>query len=175
MSGMSAWVTSDTTRWRRALTGSVRKSMAVTRNPPQARGFVYARPRAPSAVQAIRPAGAYMTIRMRVLSEPQKVTPSGNVIQLCPTLANRKRDPVAGGCGFAGRPSDRTPGRHVTGLLYRWGLRWGHPKVSRDLRAPKSDLQRRAGICRRGWASRLWVECSRPVAPKGDIRRQDSK
>ena len=85
--------------------------------------------------------GAYTTIRMRVLSEPQKVTPSGNVIQLCPTLANRKRDAVAGECGFAGRPSDRTPGRHVTGLLYRWGLRWGHPKVSCDLRAPKSDLQ----------------------------------
>src|SRR6516225_8847212 len=52
---MSAWVTSDTTRWRRALTGSVRKSMAVTRNPPRARGFVNARPRAPSAVQATRP------------------------------------------------------------------------------------------------------------------------
>ena len=34
MSGMSAWVTSDTTRWRRAVTGSVRKSMVVTSNPP---------------------------------------------------------------------------------------------------------------------------------------------
>src|SRR6516164_5162891 len=30
MSGMSASVTSDTTRWRRAVTGSVRKSMVVT-------------------------------------------------------------------------------------------------------------------------------------------------
>src|SRR5271163_4316784 len=33
------WVTSDTTRWRRALTGSVRKSMVVTPNPPPAQGF----------------------------------------------------------------------------------------------------------------------------------------
>src|SRR5271154_5700331 len=40
MSGMSAWVTSDTTRWRRAVTGSARKSMMVTPNPRRARGFV---------------------------------------------------------------------------------------------------------------------------------------
>src|SRR6516225_3943936 len=91
------------------------------------------RARGPEPPQRCRPfvlQGAYTTIRMRVLSEPRKVTPSGNVIQLCPTLANRKRDPVAGECGFAGRPSDRTPGRHVTGLLYRWGLRWGHPRLA---------------------------------------------
>src|SRR6516162_3304875 len=43
MSGMSAWVTSDTTRWRRALTGSLRKSMVVTENPPRAQGFVSGR------------------------------------------------------------------------------------------------------------------------------------
>src|SRR6266852_5052319 len=43
MSGMSTWVTSDTTRWRRAVTGSVRKSMAVTPNPPRARDFVSGR------------------------------------------------------------------------------------------------------------------------------------
>src|SRR5580700_10116639 len=33
---MSSWVTSDTTRWRRAVTGSVRKSMVVTPNAPRA-------------------------------------------------------------------------------------------------------------------------------------------
>ena len=54
---------------------------------------------------------------MRVLSEPRKVTLSGKVIQLCPTLANRERDPVAGGCGFASRPPDRTPGRHFTRIF----------------------------------------------------------
>src|SRR6516225_12360535 len=43
MSGMSAWVMSDTTRWRRALTGSLRKSMVVTENPPRAQGFVSGR------------------------------------------------------------------------------------------------------------------------------------
>src|SRR6202035_5127055 len=49
MSGMSAWVTSDTTRWRRALTGSVRKSMAVTPDSPGARDLVSGRAsRAPS-------------------------------------------------------------------------------------------------------------------------------
>src|SRR5271170_1363201 len=40
MSGMSAWVTSDTTRWRRAVTGWVRKSMAVTLDPPWGRGLI---------------------------------------------------------------------------------------------------------------------------------------
>src|SRR5262249_18008186 len=127
MSGMSAWVTSDTTRWRRALTGSVRKSMAVTRNPPRARGFVYARPRAP---QRCRPfvQRAYSAIRMRVLGEPQKVTLSGNVIRLCPTLATRERNPVAGGSvSQVVRPTapqaDTPPGPSV---LYRWGLQWGH-------------------------------------------------
>jgi len=34
--------TSDTTRWRRAVTGSVRKSTLVTTNPSPARGFVWA-------------------------------------------------------------------------------------------------------------------------------------
>src|SRR6266851_4461384 len=50
MSGMSAWVTSDTTRWRRAVTGSVRKSMVVTSNPPPGPGVSSPgeRPRAPS-------------------------------------------------------------------------------------------------------------------------------
>src|SRR3984893_1961458 len=43
MSGMSAWVTSDTTRWRRAVAGSVRKAMVVTPNPPQAQGSVAGR------------------------------------------------------------------------------------------------------------------------------------
>ena len=41
--------------------------------------------------------GAYTAIRMRVLDEPRKVTSSGNVIRLCPTLATREQDPVAGG------------------------------------------------------------------------------
>src|SRR3954470_18592703 len=43
MSGMSAWVTSDTTRCCRAVTGPVRKSMGVTTNPPAARGFTSGR------------------------------------------------------------------------------------------------------------------------------------
>ena len=74
-----------------------------------------ARPRAPSAVQAIRPDRAPIRPSgCASLASRGKVAPSGNVVQLCPTLANRKRDPVAGGCGFAGRPPDRTPGRHFT-------------------------------------------------------------
>jgi hypothetical protein len=80
-------------------------------NPPRARGLVSGRT-APSPLSGAGHSSyraPYTTIRMRVLSEPRKVTPSGNVIQLCPTLANRERDPVAGGCGFASRPPDRTP------------------------------------------------------------------
>ena len=55
------------------------------------------RARGPELPQRCRPfvlQGPYTTLRMRVLSEPRKVTPSGSVIQLRPTLANRKRDPV---------------------------------------------------------------------------------
>jgi hypothetical protein len=70
--------------------------------------------------QAIRPEqAAYAAIRMRVLSEPRKVTFSGKRIQLCPTLANGKREPVAGGCVFTRvvRPTepqaDTSPGPSV--------------------------------------------------------------
>jgi len=55
---------------------------------------------------------------MRVLSEPRKVTSSGKVIQLCPTLASCERDPAgAGAVSQVVRPTepqaDTSPGPSV--------------------------------------------------------------
>jgi hypothetical protein len=80
---------------------------------------------------------------MRVLSEPRKVTSSGKVIQLCPTLASRERDPVAGGCGFASRPPDRTPGRHFTRAFCINGGSGGASKLilKDSCRKPKTSME----------------------------------
>ena len=58
-----------------------------------------------------------MAIRKRVLGEPRKVTSSGNVIRLCPTLATREQDPMAGGSVSQVGPPP-TPGKLHQGLLF---------------------------------------------------------
>src|SRR5437899_12045924 len=118
MSGMSAWVTSDTTRWRRALTGSVRKSMVVTPNllGPRSRRRELV-PRAP------RSDGRPFVLTGRLHGHPDaplKRAAERHIFwygdPAVPDVGQRERDPVAGGCAFtkAVRPTepqaDTSPG-----------------------------------------------------------------
>ena len=134
MSGMSAWVTSDTTRWRRAVTGSVRKSMAVTPDPPRARGLVS--DSAPDkTVRLIVPIKKLESLTIDAIAHrdetDQRIVQQLGVRALLDRNslrswpANEERQPV-GRVRF--RKSSARPNPRQTlhqGLLYRWAIRWG--------------------------------------------------
>src|ERR1700730_6505397 len=141
MSGMSARVTSDTTRWRRAVAGSVRKSMVITPNPPQARGFVSGRAspgplrdRAPLC-RAFGAPAPDKTVRPNVSSEKLESLTIDAIAhrdetdhRIVQQLGGRalldrnslgtgpRKAPLGGGRVrvYANRPPDPTPSRHFT-------------------------------------------------------------
>jgi hypothetical protein len=111
--------------------------MAVTPDPPRARGLVSDSAPAPDkTVRLIVPIKKLESLTIDAIADRDEgriVQPplSGRALldrdSLLGWPANRERGPVRGRVRvYASRPPDQTPGSHQR-LLFRWSLRVGHP------------------------------------------------